>query len=41
MLQYGDTSAPMLKCYPSIGEREIFYDPTSDYLIQTPVSLQF
>jgi NADH:ubiquinone oxidoreductase subunit C len=41
MLQYGDTSAPMIKSYPSIGEREIYFDSVSDLLIQTPVSLQF
>ena len=41
LLQYGDTSAPMLKNYPSIGIREIFYDSVTDLLIQTPVSLQF
>jgi NADH-quinone oxidoreductase subunit C len=41
LLQYGDTSAPMLKSYPSIGTREIFYDSVSDLLIQNPVSLQF
>ena len=41
LLQYGDTSAPMLKTYPSIGIREIFYDSINDLLIQNPVSLQF
>ena len=41
MLQYGDTSAPMQKSFPSIGIREIFYDSTSDLLIQNPVTIQF
>jgi NADH:ubiquinone oxidoreductase subunit C len=41
MLQYGDTSAPMQKSYPSIGLREIFYDSVSDLLIQNPVTIQF
>jgi len=41
MLQYGDTSAPMQKSFPSIGLREIFYDSSSDLLIQNPVTIQF
>ncbi len=41
LLPYGDTSAPMLKSYPSIGTREIFYDSTTDLLVQNPVSIQF
>ena len=41
MLQYGDTSAPMKKSYPSIGTKEIFYDSVTDNLIQNPVSVQF
>lgn len=41
LLPYGDTSAPMLKSFPSIGTREIFYDSTTDLLIQNPVSIQF
>lgn len=41
MLQYGDTSAPLQKAFPSIGVREIFYDSTTDLLIQSPVSIQF
>lgn len=41
MLQYGDTSAPMKKSFPSIGLREIFYDSVSDLLIQNPVTIQF
>lgn len=41
LLPYGDTSSPMLKSYPSIGTREIFYDATTDLLTQNPVSIQF
>ena len=41
MLTYGDTSAPMRKSFPSIGIKEIYYDTTTDLLIQNPVSLQF
>ena len=41
MLTYGDTSAPMRKSFPSIGIKEIYYDTTTDLLIQNPVSIQF
>jgi NADH:ubiquinone oxidoreductase subunit C len=41
MLQYGDTSAPLQKSFPSIGVREIYYDATTDLLIQNPVTIQF
>lgn len=41
MLQYGDTSAPLRKSFPSIGVREIFYDSVTDLLVQNPVSIQF
>lgn len=41
MLQYGDTSAPFKKSYPSVGLREIFYDSVSDLLIQNQTSIQF
>jgi len=41
LLQYGDTSAPMQKSFPTIGTREIFYDAVSDLLVQNPVSVQF
>jgi NADH:ubiquinone oxidoreductase subunit C len=41
LLQYGDTTIPMRKSFPSIGTREIFYDSVTDLLIQTPVSIQF
>lgn len=41
MLQYGDTSAPFKKSFPSVGVKEVFYDSVSDLLIQSPVSIQF
>jgi NADH:ubiquinone oxidoreductase subunit C len=41
MLQYGDTSAPLQKNFPSIGIREIFYDTVSDLLVQNPITVQF
>ena len=40
MLQYGDSSAPFRKSYPSIGTKEVSYDPVTDNLLQTPVSTQ-
>jgi len=41
MLTYGDTSAPMRKSFPSIGIKELFYDTTTDLLINSKVSIQF
>jgi hypothetical protein len=41
MLQYGDTSAPFKKSFPSIGVKEIFYDAVTDLVIQNPTSIQF
>lgn len=41
MLQYGDTTAPFKKSYPSVGLREIFYDSVSDLLVQNQTSIQF
>jgi NADH:ubiquinone oxidoreductase subunit C len=41
MLQYGDTSAPFKKSFPSIGLKEIFYDSTTDLLVYNPTSIQF
>lgn len=41
MLQYGDTSAPFQKSYPSIGTREVYYDTVTDSLIQSPITIQF
>lgn len=40
MLQYGDTSAPFQKGFPSIGLKEVFYDSNSDLIVQLPISLQ-
>ena len=40
MLQYGDTSAPFRKSYPSIGRKEMFYDGLNDLIVQLPVSIQ-
>jgi NADH:ubiquinone oxidoreductase subunit C len=40
MLQYGDTSVPFQKSYPSIGLKEVFYDSINDVIIQLPLSLQ-
>lgn len=41
MLQYGDSSAPFKKNYPSIGLKEYFYDSITDSIINKPVSIQF
>ena len=40
MLQYGDSSAPFQKSFPSVGLKEMFYNPIKDTIIQNPVSLQ-
>ena len=40
MLQYGDASAPFQKSFPTIGLKEMFYDPLKDTIIQNPVSVQ-
>ena len=40
MLQYGDTSAPFQKFFPSIGLKEMYYNPVKDTIIQNPVSIQ-
>ena len=40
MLQYGDSSAPFRKSYPSVGVREVVYDSVTDNLVQVPISLQ-
>jgi NADH:ubiquinone oxidoreductase subunit C len=41
LLPYGDTSSPMLRSYPSVGTRELFYDSITDTIVQSPVTLQF
>jgi len=40
LLQYGDTSVPFQKSYPSIGLRELFFDSVNDIVIQAPVTIQ-
>jgi len=40
MLQYGDTSTPFQKSFPSIGLKEFFYDSVNDLIIQAPVTIQ-
>lgn len=40
MLQYGDTSAPMKKVFPSIGFRETSYDMISDSVVQNRLDIQ-
>jgi NADH:ubiquinone oxidoreductase subunit C len=40
MLQYGDTSFPFQKSFPTIGLKEMYYEPIKDTLIQNPVSIQ-
>lgn len=40
MLQYGDSSAPFRKAYPSIGTRELGFDSVTDTLVQNPISTQ-
>ena len=40
MLQYGDSTAPFQKSFPSIGIKEIFYSPIKDTLVQNHTTLQ-
>ena len=40
MLQYGDSTAPFQKSFPSIGLREMYYEPLKDTLVQNPITLQ-
>ena len=40
MLQYGDSTSPFQKAFPSIGIKEIFYNPVKDTLVQNHISLQ-
>lgn len=40
MLQYGDTTTPFKKSFPTVGLKEMFYNPVKDTIIQNPVSLQ-
>ncbi len=40
LLQYGDSTAPFQKSFPTIGIQEMFYDPIKDTLIQNPITIQ-
>ena len=40
MLQYGDSSSPFQKSFPSIGLKEMYYNPIKDTIIQNPVTIQ-
>ena len=40
MLQYGDSNAPFQKSFPTIGLKEMYYNPLKDTIIQAPISLQ-
>lgn len=40
MLQYGDSSSPFQKFFPTIGLKELYYNPVKDTLVQSPVSCQ-
>jgi len=40
MLQYGDSSTPFNKSFPSIGENELVYNPINDTINQVPISVQ-
>ena len=39
MLQYGDTTNPFLKYFPSVGVREAFYNALLDLLQQPPLNV--
>jgi len=40
MLQYGDSTSPFQKFFPSIGLKEMFYSPVKDTLVQNNLSVQ-
>lgn len=40
MLQYGDSTAPFQKSFPSIGMTEMYYNPIKDTIVQNPISVQ-
>ena len=40
MLQYGDSSTPFNKSFPSIGTNDLIYNPINDTLNQIPISTQ-
>ena len=40
MLQYGDSSSPFQKSFPTIGLKEMYCEPLKDTIIQNPISVQ-
>jgi NADH:ubiquinone oxidoreductase subunit C len=40
MLQYGDNTTPFQKSFPSIGLKEMYYNPIKDTIIQNPITIQ-
>ena len=40
MLQFGDLTAPFQKAFPSVGLKDLFYDPIKDTLTQSSVTVQ-
>ncbi len=40
MLQYGDTSAPLLKLYPVVGLKEYYYNSTTQQISQSSLVLK-
>lgn len=40
MLQYGDSTAPFQKSFPTVGLKEMFYNPIKDTIVQNPITLQ-
>lgn len=40
MLQYGDSSSPFQKSFPTVGLKEMFYSSVKDVIVQSPVTLQ-
>ena len=39
MLQYGETSSPLKKSFPSIGYKEVFYSPNVDMVVQKEITV--
>lgn len=40
MLQFGDVTAPLQKAFPSIGLRDMFYDPVKQTIVQGVATVQ-
>jgi len=40
MLQYGDSTAPFQKSFPSVGIKEMYYNPIKDTLVQNKITVQ-